>query len=324
MVTHLRESPIGLALGSVETTYGVSPLADPARATALVADLVGDPNRSSAADVAALRATLVSLREVNGPGPSRIDRQATIDASVSSGLARPDATDMLDVVLDSLGYESGDAAPKKSSTVPFLVGLAVVVALSASVAGFLVLSGGDDQDPNPEALDDVDPDDPNRGETEPVATDANGEPASDPEPDRQGLTATFAPVREGPFVVERGWRVTPDQSELIGLVRISAPDGQSASGTHRELVPSVVGDGSMVAWNPEPAQRVNTTAVFTAIEVGPGQILEIEFRAPLPTEEPFTEQDLLNWFEQWREQAEQLRPLGDSDEILEPLVSTES
>lgn len=334
---------IARALAEAINDYGVAPLDDPARATAVVADLVADPHRSSAADIVALRCALeaVTSQQVTATR-GRLDVTAAVASATASGVA-PDLADRtVRLVATELDLETDEGAGGGGVWDGYLRWLvpAVAIAAVAIIAVVLVVApwNGDDgtaaessgdevegDDSGPDADETREPDTDGSGTDESATDGEEGQPPEEPSPvvvEPTGFTATFAPVREGAFLVERGWRVTPSQTEVIGIVRLSSPDGVATFGNHRELPPpGAVPGPEGLSWTPEPTALVNTTAVYNGIAVGAGEFVEFEFRAGLDPATPLTEADIVAWFEEWRPLAEGLRSaLGEADALLAPVV----
>ena len=321
------------ALVDVTERFGIDPLAEPARATALVADLIASAGSNTGSAVISLRQVLQELS--NKPaGPINADdvTRAAIDRGalkeVAASITRI-ATDVLGLELTEEGQrftdDEGDRQEPKPSR--FLrTALLTIVALAVIAVGtFLaieLLGGGQD---TAAIVSDDDAQQSENGDFEDEAGEVEEPSDTATAPTREaspsGFTVTFPPVAEGDFLVDRGWRVTPDGNELIGIVRLTSGGTNAASGLHQELVPGIAGDGTSITWNPAPATAINRVARFNVSLDNPNSVLEIEFRTPISTQSELTEADLLNLFEEWSQEIEDLRPLGASDELLEPVIA---
>lgn len=136
-----------------------------------------------------------------------------------------------------------------------------------------------------------------------------------------GLLATFAPVREGAWMVERGWRIPPGGDEFVGVARLSSPDGQALTDNHREVPPpAVAGDVTAIEWTPEPTATLESVGVFQNLRVdGPDEFIELEYRVPLDGQEVDVA-DMDAWFTEWQPIREEFM-IGGGDELVEPIVT---
>ncbi len=140
-----------------------------------------------------------------------------------------------------------------------------------------------------------------------------------------GLQASFAPVREGAWIVDRGWRVTPGGDEFVGIARLSSPDGQAVSDNHREVPPpAVAGDVNAIEWTPKPTAQLQSVGVFQNLHVDDAEeFIELEYRVPLDPDQPIGVADMESWFTEWS-QLRQDFMLGSGDDLVEPIVTAGS
>lgn len=290
---------------------GVDLLAEPQRAAAVVADLVGDPTRSSAAEVAALHGILTEL-STRGAGPGAevaVDWRSTLEAH--HDLATLDR--VWHPVSEALELRVAEPAGRPRWVLP-----AGGAAAAAVLVGGVLLLGPvvDGATPSPEPTPDGD-----GSETTPADDDPTPEP-TEGVASQQRLFAYFAPVREGGFDVERGWTIT-EGGDFIGLVRITVPDGGDATGLHREVVPpDVLAGGVTPTWEPRPASVVGPVANFPNIQLQGDQVLELRYVVPLPDGAIVDDPTLLGWYETWAEVAAEYRPVfGDTEPLVQPDIT---
>ncbi len=312
------------ALAALPVNYGVDLLQQPRKAIGLVADLIAEPGVDRYAEFSAFRTATRQLvsQGVQRGGSLPFDR--VVRSCVDEGIAPSDARAAVEVIARQAGLEDASTAASGSSpgTNWRLVGVVAAVAVGLAGGAFILLS--------------ADPDSPG---TEVVSTSQSVETSLAPEDTDAATTTTtsastttipavveevnasFQAVREGPFMVERGWRVPPDRETIIGVVRVSGVDGSAATGLHRELIPPLAldGDYASIEWLPQPVQRVNAVGVFD-ISVAAGEVVVIEYRAGLRPGGAVDETEVLVWYDDWAPKQEQQRPLGDSDDLLAPLV----
>ena len=332
------EQTVASALQAAIDAHGVDPRIQPDRAVAITADLLASPGSRTSESINHLRLILRTLADWDAVGP--LPYATVADAADRADLAPP-APKLTAEVLEVCGaalasepsQELGNGTAENAGRRRWIA--ASVVALTAVVATILWIGSGSDDDTvspmSSEPADDPTPDEAPADGADEEAQPATTEPATttetDPSPTTTGFLATFAPVRAGAFVVERGWRVTPDQTEFIGLVILRGPGGGAAAGNHRELPPTAIAqEENDVVWagSPSPTAVFTTTAVFNGIALGAGEQVEIEYRIALDDTLEITNQTLIEWFEDWLPDAELVRSaLGESDSILEPVISIE-
>lgn len=336
----MSDERLETALTQAITIFGVRPLDEPARTTGLVADLLADPHVPAADSIVALRAVL--QQAANSGDPATVTAAQLAERAADACNAPKWVVDSTtSSVLTALGIEQASppqpvadehpVAPRRGggrNTVLMAV-LGLLVVGAAMIAILLLSTGTQQADPGVEPTvsteapgTSISPDDTN-GTIPPDDTTAPAKPDPEPEPvpEPTGFTVTFGSAQEGEFVVDRGWRVTPNQDELVGIVRLGVAGDSPISGLHTELAPSVAGNGTAIEWTPEPATVANRAARFN-LSLNPGEVLQIEFRAPISMEETLTEADVFAWFDEWSEQFEALRPLGDSDALLQPVIES--
>ncbi len=331
------------------TEYQVRPLEEPARATSLVADLLADPSISTADSILALRRTLHEAAQAADPtaltAASLAERVAAncrapvavIGSTASSVLSALEIAEPEGFVTQVRTREqiAPPVAPKRDRRYLKVAAVALTAAALAAViivVGLNVISSttepndtaaNDTTTPTTDVADDVDQlvnDADGVDEVDPTAdetpTDSEPEPTAIP----TGFTVSFAEAEEGVFIVDRGWRIVPSQDELIGIVRLTAPANAPASGLHAEVVPPLPGATiTSITWSPEPATVINRVARFN-VTVNPGEAFEIEFRSPITPDNDLTEADLSALVDPWSEEMRQQRPLGESDQVFQPLI----
>lgn len=290
---------------------GVDLLAEPQRAVAVVADLVGDPTRSSAAEVAALHGILTEL------STSGARRGAEVAVGWRSTLEAHHDNATLDRVWHPVSAALELRVAKPAGRPRWLLPAGGAAAAAVLVAGVLLLGPVIDRAaPSPEATPEGD-----GRETTPGDDHTTPDPTEDVA-SQQRLFAYFAPVREGDFDIERGWTIT-EGGDFIGLVRITVPDGGGATGLHREVVPpDVLAGGVTPTWEPRPASVVGPVASFPNIQLRGDQVLELRYVVPLPDGVLVDDPTLLVWYETWAEVAAEYRPVfGDTEPLVQPDIT---
>lgn len=309
----MKEGPvtdITEALRTAQKDFQTLPLDQPRKTSAIVADLIADPHRDSSAELTALRTLLLNLHD-SQEADERLTREEAIARSVADGATREATRRVMSAIEDAVDLplaRSGAAPPNWRWAAVFAAVVAAVV---------LTLARPDPADETPVSTVATTSTD--------ASTTATAEPTTLPKATIEGVLAEFPTVKEGQFLVERGWRVTPGASELVGLIRLTPNDPSGSAGIHRELAPPLaIPDSTSIEWNPVPNLITHHVASYT-ISLENEESFVIEFRVPLQTGETVTEVEVLAWFDAWKPAAESLRSvLGDSEEILEPILSTGS
>ena len=319
------------ALREVTEQFDINPLVEPARATALVADLTASASSQSAVVIISLRQVLQELStQPSGP----IVASDVAKAAIASGAARDNAADVTRIATSVLGLQLADELGKSNdderrepvNNKRLRMALLSIIALATIAVGTFVVVELLDDGESVAVAEFGDSEDGEEADDESQAEGGEETPAPTPDPATEtsasGFTVTFPSVAEGEFLVDRGWRVTTAGDEFIGIVRLSSNDNSAVSGLHQELVPGIAGDGASIAWDPPPATAINRVARFNISLDNPGDVLEIEFRTPISTEASLTEADLFVLFEEWSQEVVDLRPLGASDELLQPVITS--
>ncbi len=336
--------------------FGVNPATEPNRIIAIVADLAAQPGQRSAPTMHPLRTTLDIAAAT--PGSVVGDRRSRcLEHAVAAGVDARLAAGVFDIVVD----ETAPPPPPAPAPEPGAAGrpggrliAAGVVALVAVIgvgAAFALRSGPDAAQPGtttapavvtsqvstvppPEVIP-LEPADTNPAETtapdtappDSVTNSSEPEPEVEPEPVLQpgpgALVAEFAPVSDGRFLVTRTWRV--EDEVVTATVQLENPGTTTITGLHREFPPPAAGVSADAAvWEPEPTSLVATIAVFAQLTLEPGETFIISYRAAT-TSTDLTEADVLEWYEAWRPEAEDLNAvLDESGDFPAPQIFTET
>lgn len=317
------------ALATIASDYGVDLLEQPRKAIGLVADLIAEPAVDRTAEFIAFRSATRQLASQGVRRGASLPFDQIVRSCVDEGVTPADARAAVEVIAHRTGLDdaSGTAGGSSPGTNWRLILVVAAVAVAVAGAVFVLLS----DDPGPPSTEASTPSGAVEATTVPeevstVPIDSGPESTTSSAATTspavvEEVNASFQAVREGPFEIERGWRVPPDRDTIVGVVRIRGVDGLAATGLHRELIPPLAldGDFASIEWTPQPVQRVNAVGVFD-IALEAGELVVIEYRAPLRPGGSVDETEVLVWYDDWAPKQDQQRPLGDSDDLLAPLV----
>ena len=350
-----RDESVASLLREAVDRFRVDPRREPDRAVAIVADLAARPGQSSMPTIPALRTTL-RIAAVSGAGLTTRPRAECLAEATAAGVEPATAGHILDVLLaippgtepiadpstdDAVAGAPGNSAGSRRNALLIgfgaiallAIGLLIVLGRSEPEPSATTTPAAQTADPTPtavvsEIIPETDADE-NQSSSQPAVTGSStvtAEPSVVDEPpatvaEPSVLVAEFAPARDGGFLVSREWRVS--NGEITTTVVLENPGDQPISGVHREFPPPAPGaDPATAVWQPPPSNLIATTAVFGQVSLAPGERFEITYRSPTSATDPTT-QDVLDWYEAWRPQAEGLNSvLGTNAELPAPEIQT--
>jgi hypothetical protein len=148
--------------------------------------------------------------------------------------------------------------------------------------------------------------------------DSNNDGSTNASRDPAPVEATFAPVREGAFMVQRNWEVEGDTLRASAILRPVSP---GTGGIHRQAIdPSRTGPPTIDAPQPDTYDDAASTATYFDVSLREGEALQLAYVVSLPGS--LGKADIHELYRQWLPLREQAVPAIDArDPVPAPSVS---